>query len=94
MPGTDEHDDDLEPEVNEGEIETMNYADEEELEEGQPEGEGTSSIGRAIEQAPPRTSRKKNRKRTTATRSRGQIVGAAVRSLGGRMPPAQRLQNP
>jgi hypothetical protein len=56
MPGTDEHDDDLEPEVNEGaEIETMNYADEEDLEEGQPGSEATSSIGRAIEQAPPRS---------------------------------------
>jgi hypothetical protein len=53
MPGTDEHEDDLEPEVTEGaEIETMNFADEEDLEEGQPGSEATSSIGRAIEQVP------------------------------------------
>jgi hypothetical protein len=48
MPGTDEHDDDLEPEVTEGaEIETMDYPDDEDLEEGQP------GSGRADEQAPP-----------------------------------------
>jgi len=45
---TDEHDDDLEPEVSEGaEIETVTYADEEEdREEGHPASDEADSAGR------------------------------------------------
>jgi hypothetical protein len=53
MHTTDEHDDDLEPEVSEGaEIETVDYTDDEDLDEGEP-GSLTNPVGRLNEETPP-----------------------------------------
>jgi hypothetical protein len=52
MKTRDEHDDDLEPEVNEGaEIETITYADDEDLEEDQPGSNVATAMIRGDEPA-------------------------------------------
>lgn len=46
----DEHDDDLEPEVIEGEVETEQYPDDEDLERSQPGNDVTNPASRADEE--------------------------------------------